>query len=72
MTLDDFVARVRAARASEAAPGASFLVYVVGKKEFFAGELVDVSADGLLLREPDGTEVLILPRHVIAIGAAPP
>jgi hypothetical protein len=72
MTIDDFVAKARTARTAEGSPGASFLVYVIGKKEFFAGEIIDVSTDGLLLREPDRTEVLLLRRHIIAISVAPP
>jgi hypothetical protein len=46
-------------------------LYTTGTKEFFAGDLIETSStDAILLRQTDGTEVLIFRRHIVAITAA--
>jgi len=69
MNLDDAIRRLREATLDQGSTS-SVLVYTTGSKEFFAGEIVDLSADGLLLRQADGTDVLILQPHIVAISAA--
>ena len=54
MSLDDYIDRIREQRGDK--PGAakpSFLVFTTGAKEFFSGEVVDISSrETILLRRP--------------------
>lgn len=71
MSIDEYLERIRANRTPDhEGGGPSVLIYTSGAKGFFSGELLDATGDGLLIRQRDGAELLILRRHVVAMGAA--
>lgn len=70
MTIDEFLENVRR-RGAEAGVTPSFLVYTLGAKELFHGEVVDASSpETILLRQLDGLEVLVMRRHIVAVTTA--
>jgi len=70
MSIDEYLERIRATRIPEhEGAGPNVLIYTSGAKGFFSGELLDATGDGLLVRQRDGAEILILRRHIVAMGA---
>lgn len=71
MTIDDFLTRARRPDSDTDGPRPSFLIYTLGARELFHGEIVDTSSpETLLLRQADGLEVLLIRRHIVAITTA--
>ncbi len=69
MTIDELLERIRSQQKRSGDAKTNVLVYTTGAHGFFAGQLLDVaSPEAILLRQDDGTEVLIFRSHVVAIA----